>query len=174
MCIFISVIIQSGYSCWGYCHVHCKFDFLGTRNPEKVLLLVTLWLFVGQKCKNVFFDGGHFESSNMATPLKIGFGSRQIWIQQVKMYLCTKFDAFVQICTFIPLTALTIPQRRADRFWHKIRQTTRFRATKCLFGVVKPISKVQTPIFPKNPQFRQDRFFRPKTLTSDGSRVNGP
>ena len=23
------------------------------------------------------------------------------------MYLCTKFDAFVQICTFIPLTALT-------------------------------------------------------------------
>jgi len=24
------------------------------------------------------------------------------------MYLCTKFDAFVQIWTFIPLTALTI------------------------------------------------------------------
>jgi len=24
------------------------------------------------------------------------------------MYLCTKFDAFVQICTFNPLTALTI------------------------------------------------------------------
>jgi len=23
------------------------------------------------------------------------------------MYLCTKFHAFVQICTFIPLTALT-------------------------------------------------------------------
>jgi len=34
--------------------------------------------FVGQKCKNVFSDGGHFESSNMATPLKIGFGARQI------------------------------------------------------------------------------------------------
>jgi len=26
----------------------------------------------------VFYDGGHFESTNMATPLKIGFGSRQI------------------------------------------------------------------------------------------------
>ena len=161
LCIFISWIIQSGYSCWGYCYVHCKFEFLGTRNPEKVLLLVILslfvgeicqnvhfdgsrletsnrttpcqcychshirigflgaknprkvvlfvilWLFVRQKCTNVFSDGGHFESSNMATPSKIGFGSRQIWVQQVKMYLCTKFDAFVRIWTFIPLTALT-------------------------------------------------------------------
>ena len=44
----------------------------------------------------------------MATPLKIGFGSRQIGVQQVKMYLCTKFDAFVRICKFIPLTALTM------------------------------------------------------------------
>ena len=166
LCIFISWIIQSGYSCWGYCHVHCKFEFFGTRNPEKVLLLVILslfvgeicqnvyfdgshletpnratpcqccchshirigflgvenprkvvlfailWLFVGQKCKTVFSDGGHFESSNMATPLKISFGSRQIRVQQVKMYLCTKFDAFVQICTFIPLTALTRWQHR--------------------------------------------------------------
>ena len=42
LCIFISWIIQSGYSCWGYCYVHCKFEFLGTRNPEKVLLLVIL------------------------------------------------------------------------------------------------------------------------------------
>jgi len=77
------------------------------KNHRKVVLFVIIWLFVGKKCKNVFSGGGHFESSNMATPLKIGFGSRQIWVHQVKMYLCTKFDAFVQICTFIPLTALT-------------------------------------------------------------------
>ena len=32
----------------------------------------------------------------------------------------------------------------------KIRQTTRFRARKCLLGVAKPRSKVSTPIFPKN------------------------
>jgi len=55
-----------------------------------------------------FFYGGLFESSNMATPLKIGFGSRQIGVQQVKMYLCTKLDAFVQIGKFIPLTAMTM------------------------------------------------------------------
>ena len=31
------------------------------------------------------------------------------------MYQCTKFDAFVQICTFIPLTALTRRRRRMLR-----------------------------------------------------------
>jgi len=77
------------------------------RKPQKCGL-VFYCMTVGQNCKNVFYDGGHFELSNMATPLKIGFGSRQIWVQQVKMYLCTKFYAFVQICTFIPLTNLTI------------------------------------------------------------------
>ena len=39
----------------------------------------------------------------------------------------------------------------------KIRQTTWFRARKCLLGVAKPKSKVSTPIFPKTaifgPQF---------------------
>ena len=35
-----------------------------------------------------------------------------------------------------------LPPRRAHRFWRKIRQTTRFRARKCLLGVAKPKSKV--------------------------------
>ena len=70
--------------------------------------------------------------------------------------------------------------RRAHRFWHKIRQTTWFRARKSLLGGAKPKSKVLTPIFPKNRHFwapfRRDlEFFRPKTaLTLDGSRVNDP
>ena len=80
---------------------------LCAENPRNVVLFVIVWLFVGQNSKNVFYDGSHFESTNMATPLKIRFGSRQIWVQQVKMYLCTKFYAFVQMCTFIPLTNLT-------------------------------------------------------------------
>ena len=66
--------------------------------------------------------------------------------------------------------------RRVNRFWRKIRQTTRFRARKCLLGVAKPKSKVSTPIFPQNSHFwapfRRDlEFFRPKTaLTLDRSR----
>jgi len=37
--------------------------------------------------------------------------------------------------------------RRAHRFWRKIRQTTRFRARKCFFGVAKyyVISRVYGP-----------------------------
>ena len=34
-----------------------------------------------------------------------------------------------------------LPPKRAHRFWCKIRQTMRFRARKCLLGIVKPISK---------------------------------
>jgi len=66
--------------------------------------------------------------------------------------------------------------RRAHPFWHKIRQTTRFRARKCILGVAKPVSKVWTPIFPQNTPFRPNWiFFRQKTaLTLDGSRVNDP
>ena len=40
---------------------------LGTSNPEKVLLLVILSLFVGEICQNVYFDGSHLETSNRAT-----------------------------------------------------------------------------------------------------------
>jgi len=36
-----------------------------------------------------------------------------------------------------------LPPRRAHRLWRKLRQTTRFRARKCLLGVAKPISKVK-------------------------------
>ena len=43
--------------------------------------------------------------------------------------------------------------RREHRFWRKIRQTTRFRARKCLLGVAKPKSKVSTAIFPKTAIF---------------------
>jgi len=43
--------------------------------------------------------------------------------------------------------------RPAHRFWRKIRQSTRFRARKCFFGVAKPKSKVSTRIFPKNRHF---------------------
>jgi len=46
----------------------CKFEFLGTRNPEKVLLLVILSLFVCEICQNVYFDGSHLQTSNRATP----------------------------------------------------------------------------------------------------------
>ena len=52
--------------------------------------------------------GGHFESSNMAVPLKICFGSRQIWIEHIKKYQCTKFHTFRPICTIAPLTDRTI------------------------------------------------------------------
>jgi len=78
------------------------------KTPEKWSCLLFYDYLLARNVKKVFSDGGHFESSNMATPLKIGFGSWQICVQQVKMHLCTKFDAFVQTCTFIPLTALTI------------------------------------------------------------------
>jgi len=49
--------------------------------------------------------------------------------------------------------------RRAHRFWHKIRHTTRFRARKCLLGVAKPVSKVSTPIFPQKTPFRRNWIF---------------
>ena len=68
---------------------------------------------------------------------------------------------------------------RVHRFWCKIRQTTRFRARKCLFGVAKPKSKASTPFSQRTailgPHFDGTNFFRPKTaLTLDGSRVNDP
>jgi len=57
--------------------------------------------------------------------------------------------------------------RSAHRFWRKIRQTTRFRAKKCLLGVAKP--KVSTLIFPQNRHFwapfrRDIEFFARKRL----------
>jgi len=54
--------------------------------------------------------GGHFESSNMAAPMKICFGFRQIWIEHIKKYQCTKFHNFRPICTIAPLTDRTILQ----------------------------------------------------------------
>jgi len=50
--------------------------------------------------KNHISGGSHFELSNMAAPLRIGFGSRKIWTEHIKNYQCTNFHAFVQICTF--------------------------------------------------------------------------
>jgi len=79
---------------------------------------------------------------------------------------------------FVPWERLQ--PKRAHRFWRKIRQTTQFRASKCLLGVAKPKSKVSTPIPPqKKPPFLGPisdlEFFRPKTaLTLDCSRVNDP
>ena len=51
---------------------------LVSKTPEKWSCLLFYDYLLARNVKNVFFDGGHFESSNMATPLKIGFGSRQI------------------------------------------------------------------------------------------------
>ena len=50
--------------------------------------------------KNHISGGSHFELSNMAAPLRIGFGSRKIWTEHIKDYQCNNFHAFVQICTF--------------------------------------------------------------------------
>jgi len=50
--------------------------------------------------KNHISGGSHFELSNMAAPLRIGFGSRKIWTEHIKNFQCTNFHAFVQICTF--------------------------------------------------------------------------
>jgi len=47
------------------------------KTPEKWSCLLCYDYLLARNVK-MFFDGGHFESSNMATPLKIGFGSRQI------------------------------------------------------------------------------------------------
>jgi len=44
-----------------------------------------------------------------------------------------------------------LQRRRVHRFWRKIRQSTQFRARKCLLGVSKPKSKVSTPSSPKPP-----------------------
>jgi len=43
--------------------------------------------------------------------------------------------------------------RRAHRFRRKIRQTTWFRARKCLLGVAKPKSKASIPIFHQKRHF---------------------
>ena len=48
------------------------------KTPEKWSCLLFYNYLLARNVKNVFSDGGHVESSNMATPLKIGFGSRQI------------------------------------------------------------------------------------------------
>ena len=46
------------------------------------------------------------------------------------MYLCTKFDAFVQICTFIPLTALTtsfftvLGKKDRETFQYRLSEST--------------------------------------------------
>ena len=57
------------------------------------------WRGIG---KSVFLGGGHFEMSNTATPLRIGFGFRQIWTQQVKNDKCAKLYACSQMCTIFP------------------------------------------------------------------------
>ena len=59
--------------------------------------------------KSVLLGGGHFEMSNTATPLRIGFDSRQIWTQQVKNYKCAKFHACSRMCTiFSPTDPTTV------------------------------------------------------------------
>ena len=52
--------------------------------------------------KSVLLGGGHFEMSNTAAILRIGFGSRQIWTQQVKNYKCAKFMLVVECAQFFP------------------------------------------------------------------------
>ena len=91
-----------------------------------------------------------------------------VWV--TKPVISTTMKNFIQIgsgvsvlrmCDFAPLGTKRLgyflgcwerlQPRRAHRFWRKIRQTTRFRARKCLLGVAKPKSKVSTPIPPKTP-----------------------
>ena len=40
---------------------------------------------------------------NMTTPVRSCFGSRQIWIMQLKYYKCAKCHVCRQICTLLPL-----------------------------------------------------------------------
>jgi len=47
------------------------------KTPEKWSCLLFYDYLLARNVK-MFFDGGHFESSNMVTPLKISLGSRQI------------------------------------------------------------------------------------------------
>ena len=71
-----------------------------------------------------------------------GFGSAHAWFRAPKV---TRLYIF---CSWERLQP-----RRVNRFWRKIRQTTRFHARKCLLGVEKPKSKFSTPNFPPKPPF---------------------
>ena len=95
-----------------------------------------------------------------------GFGSAHAWFRAPRQKVTRLF--------FGPWERLQ--PRHAHRFWRKIRQTTRFRARKCLLGVAKknlrfgpPFSLKTAILGPIATGLRI--FFRPKTaLTLHGSR----
>ena len=84
-----------------------------------------------------------------------GFGSAHAWFRAHKVTRLIFFGSWERL-----------QPRRVHRFWRKIRQTTRFRARKCLLGVAKPKRKVLTPIFPQNRHFWapfwRDKIFSPE------------
>ena len=88
-----------------------------------------------------------------------GFGSAHAWFRAPR-------HKVTQLLFWGGCSWERLQPRCVHRFWRKIRQTTRFRARKCLLGVSKPKSKVSTPIFPKNRHFwapfRRDRIFSPE------------
>jgi len=72
-----------------------------------------------------------------------GFGSAHVWCRALRHKMTRLFFGSWE----------RLQPRHARRFWHKIRQTTRFRARKCLLGVTKPKPKVYIPILSKNRHF---------------------
>ena len=87
-----------------------------------------------------------------------GFGSAHVWFRTPRHKVTRLFFGSWE----------RLQPRRAHRFWRKIRQTTWFRARKCLLGVAKPKSKASTPIFSKTrhfwAQFLTWNFFAGKRL----------
>ena len=77
-----------------------NLEFLRSKIPEMLFYLYLCDFSSSSSGKNHISGGSHFELSNMAAPLRIGFGSRKIWTEHIKNYHCTNFHAFVQICTF--------------------------------------------------------------------------
>jgi len=101
-------------------------------NPRSPKFVICVGNYVGDIYHHAKFYPNRFR----------GFGSAHAWLRAPRHKVTASFF-------FGGGSWERLQPRRVHRFWRKIRQTTWFRARKCLLGVSKPKSKVLTPIFPK-------------------------
>ena len=107
-----------------------KFDPRHPKTPQPIVTKICVGDYVGDIYQHAKFYPNRFR----------GFSSAHAWFRAPRHKVTRLF--------FVGSWERLQP-RRVHRFWRKIRQTTPFRARKCLLGVAKPKSKVSIPIFPQ-------------------------
>jgi len=100
-----------------------KFDPPPPKTPQPMVTKTCVGNYVG----NIYYHAKFYPNRFR------GFGSAHAWFRAT--------SAQSDSATFFGSWERLQP-RRAHRFWHKIRQTTRFRARNSLLGVAKPKPKV--------------------------------